>query len=487
MAGYILYANPVLRSSRDVIRQGMAPAHRLWPQGISGDLPIVLVRIATEEELGLVRELLRAFEYWRLKGVAVDLVILNERAASYVQDLQGAIESLVRSTSRRRSWGSRRRARSLPCAPISQSGDARGVAGRGACRAVGPPRRPCGSVGAHPDPAGLDSARRRQPAVDDDARRPALAALSALRYFNGTGGFSPNGREYVTVLGPGADTPAPWINVISGPEFGFQVAADGAGYTWARNSRDNQLTPWSNDPVTDRPGEIVYVRDIDRWHPVDADRAPIRVDGSHLHGASWLGIYRFEVVAHGIAVELLQYRAIDRSPSRYRGWSSVTSAAARRLSVTGYTEWVLGLSRGASAPTVVTEQRAATGAIFARNPWNMITAGVWPSPIWAAARRHGPPIAASSSAAIAPSTNPAALSGAVPLSGASAPGSILARPCKRKSISSGWHEGSHLLSRPGRRRRRGAGPGRALPRRRSRRRLREVIGLLGRRRWARCR
>ena len=127
-------------------------------------------------------------------------------------------------------------------------------------------------------PRGVLPPAKRKPTIDAGLLEnpPPVAALEALQFFNGLGGFSPNGREYVTVLGPGQSTPAPWINVVSNPSFGFQVAAEGGGYTWSQNSRDNQLTPWSNDPVSDRPGEVLYVRDLDSGNLWTPTALPIR-------------------------------------------------------------------------------------------------------------------------------------------------------------------------------------------------------------------
>ena len=155
------------------------------------------------------------------------------------------------------------------------------------------------------------------------------------------------------------------------PSFGFQVAVEGGGYTWSQNSRDNQLTPWSNDPVSDRPGEVLYVRDLDSgdlWTPT---ALPIRHEQAPYIVRHGRGYSRFEVVAHGIVLELLQYVPLDDPIKISRLTIRNVSGRPRRLSVTAYVEWVLGLSRGASAPTIVTERDAATGAIFARNPWNM--------------------------------------------------------------------------------------------------------------------
>jgi cyclic beta-1,2-glucan synthetase len=195
-------------------------------------------------------------------------------------------------------------------------------------------------------------------------------ASSGLEFFNGLGGFDKNGREYVTVLDAGRLTPAPWINVIANPRFGFQVAAEGTGYTWAENSRENQLTPWSNDPVGDPVGEAIYIRDEvsgDLWSPT---ARPIRDGGTYVarHG---YGYSRFEHQRNGIALALLQYVPVADPIKISRLTITNQSGRLRRLSVTAYTEWVLGTSRGASGPFIKTEIDTTTGAMLVRNPWSI--------------------------------------------------------------------------------------------------------------------
>ncbi|HEY4892314.1 MAG TPA: glycosyl transferase, partial [Reyranella sp.] len=375
LAGHVLYANPALRSSSDTIRRGLAGQSVLWAQGISGDLPIVLVRIDEVEDAAIVRELLRAREYWRLKGLVVDLVILNERGASYVQDLQIALESLVRTSRSTTHLGAERQSGGIFVLRSDLiSAEIRALL-LAVARIVLLSRRGglADQLNRLQTARGVLPPARRRPATDADpgASPPPVAALGALQFFNGLGGFSPNGREYVTVLGSGQSTPAPWINVVSNPSFGFQVAAEGGGYTWSHNSRDNQLTPWSNDPVSDRPGEVLYIRDLDSgdlWTPT---ALPIRHETAPYMVRHGRGYSRFEVVAHGIALELLQYVPLSDPIKISRLTIRNVSGRARRLSITAYVEWVLGLSRGASAPTIVTERDPATGAIFARNAWNM--------------------------------------------------------------------------------------------------------------------
>ena len=373
LAGHVVYANPALRSSSDAIERGLAPQHLLWAHGISGDVPIVVVRIDEVEDSGIVREVLRAREYWHLKGLVVDLVILNERGASYVQDLQVALEMLVRTSRSRTHLGAEREAGGifvLRSDLIARETRALLLA---VARVVLLSQR--GAL-AHqldrlqvPRPELPPTARK--PATDAGAPEKPVADLAALQFFNGLGGFSSDGREYVTVLGPGQSTPAPWINVVSNSSFGFHVAAEGGGYTWAQNSRDNQLTPWSNDPISDRPGEVLYVRDLDSgalWTPT---ALPIRIEQASYKALHGRGYSRFEVATQGIGLDLLQYVPLSDSLKISRLTIRNLSDRPRRLSITAFAEWVLGLSRSTSAPTVVTEHDATTGALFARNPWNI--------------------------------------------------------------------------------------------------------------------
>jgi cyclic beta-1,2-glucan glucanotransferase len=364
LAGHVLYADRSTRPSSEAICRGGGGPAALWAQGISGDIPIVLVRIADIEDIAIVNQLLRAHEYWRMKQLAVDLVILNERASSYVQDLQSALETMVRtSQSYRRAGveGSRGSVFVLRTDLLSQE---MRVLLPAVARVV--LAAPDGNLSDQLDRFREANAtappppRRLQPA---DVR-PSVPTTLDLEFFNGLGGFAANGREYVTILGAGQSTPAPWINVIANANFGFQVAVEGSGYTWSVNSRENQLTPWSNDPVTDRPGEVIFLRDEDTGELWGPTALPIRDEAAPYIVRHGQGYSRFEHAAHGIKPDLLQYVPLSRLTIRN------TSVRARRLSVTAYVKWVLGPSRSASAPVIVTEIEPETGALLARNPWN---------------------------------------------------------------------------------------------------------------------
>jgi cyclic beta-1,2-glucan synthetase len=205
------------------------------------------------------------------------------------------------------------------------------------------------------------------------ARPERFAALRTpeLEFFNGLGGFAAGGKEYVTILGPGQATPAPWINVIANPSFGFQTATEGSGYTWSANSRENQLTPWSNDPVSDSPGEAFYVRDDKTGEVWSPTAIPIREPSATYVARHGRGYSRFEHTGHGISANLLQYVPIEGSIKISRLRLTNKSNLTRHLSVTAYVEWVLGASRSATLAFVETETDATTGAIFARNPSNI--------------------------------------------------------------------------------------------------------------------
>ncbi|RYY72326.1 MAG: glycosyl transferase, partial [Comamonadaceae bacterium] len=315
-------------------------------------------------------QLLRAHEYWRMKQLAVDLVIVNERAASYVQDLQIAIDTAVRSSQAQPRLGAELAQGSV----YALRADLMSVEARALLQSVARvalvARR--GTIAeqlalVQREQVPLPPANRAASAVN--AGGEDLPVPRGLEFFNGLGGFDRDGTEYVTVLDAGATTPAPWINVIANAGFGFQVSAESSGYTWAGNSRENQLTPWSNDPVRDPAGEALYVRDEESGEVWTPTAQPVRDAGNYIarHGH---GYSRFEHDAHGIGLELLQYVPLADPVKVSRLTLHNRSLLPRRLSVTAYAEWVLGTSRGASGPFICTEIDPATGALLARNPWS---------------------------------------------------------------------------------------------------------------------
>ncbi len=375
LANRILYSDSSLRPPSSVLAGNERGAPGLWAHGISGDLPIVMVRIDEVDDLDIVRQLLRAHEYWRLKLLDVDLVILNEHAASYAAGLNDALEALVRASQ-------------SSLVPDGHPGHGGVHILRGdqmpaedrtlllaAARAVLLSRR--GSLAdqvirlERPETATAPAA----PSAAGHARSVAPAPRPELEYFNGLGGFADRGREYVTVLGPGQSTPAPWLNVIANPLFGFQVSEAGSGYTWSGNSRENQLTPWSNDPVSDPVSEAIYVRDDDSGELWGPTAQPIRCEQSTYLARHGAGYSRFEHIRDGVGLDLVQFVPLDDALKISLLTVENRSGRSRRLSVTAYAEWALGTSRGGSAPGIITALEPETRSIFVRNPWNTEFAG----------------------------------------------------------------------------------------------------------------
>ncbi|MBS1102926.1 glycosyl transferase [Gluconobacter sp. Dm-62] len=365
LAASLLYAGPMLRASPERIRRGAGRQTDLWGQGLSGDLPILLLVVSESEDFELVRTVLRAHEYFRIKALAVDVVILNEHQTSYAQDLQQALETLVRSSSMGGGAGG---------VHLLRGGLMSGVVKEllfSAARVV-----LSGKGGSLQYQLTQAETARHQKAGSSTISicRPYRASgeapsLPELELANGYGGFTAEGKEYAVILRGRRTTPAPWVNVISNPHFGFQVSAEGSGYTWSGNSRENQLTPWSNDPVSNPTGEAFYLCDEESrvfWSPV----AAVCPDDSAVHVAyHGRGYSRFERVASGIASTLTQY-VPKEDPVRISRLRLVNqSSHARTLRVTAYAEWVLGRSRMSAAPFVFSETDTETGAVFARNVW----------------------------------------------------------------------------------------------------------------------
>jgi cyclic beta-1,2-glucan synthetase len=370
LGGMVMRGDARLRAPANQIVEGAGPQSALWALGISGDLPIVLLQIEDAEDIAVLHQVLSAHEYWGMRQLAVDLVILNDRSSSYVQDLQIGIDSAVRAArSRPRAAGIH------AAAPGSIHTLRTDLLNPGArahlmsmARVVLVASR--GDIGQQL--AALVPSRAAPPsatAVQVPVPTPPKPALPELEFFNGLGGFADDGREYVTVLRDGQTTPAPWINVIANQSFGFQVSAEGSGHVWSENSRENQLTPWSNDPVTDPAGEAIYLHDLETGHLWTPTALPIRGLGTYIarHG---FGYSTFQHESHGIAAEMTQFVPMDASAKISRLTLRNTGTTARQLSVTAYAEWVLGTSRSATAPYMMTKIDPATGAILAQNTFS---------------------------------------------------------------------------------------------------------------------
>jgi len=371
LAGSIIYANPSLRAETSVLASNRRGQSGLWGYAISGDLPIVLLQIGDLENIELVRQLVQAHAYWRLKGLAVDLVIWNEDHAGYRQVLQeqilGLIAAGVEANLTDRPGG-------IFVRVAEQISREDRTLFQTVARVIITDTQ--GSLAEQINRLSAKYPRRvRLPHLvpsltpGRDAPPPAAGELPDLLFFNGHGGFAPDGREYVITSSRQHATPAPWVNVIANAHFGTVISESGSAYTWSENAHEFRFTPWHNDPVSDGSGEAIYLRDEESGHFWSPTPLPCPGSGSYLtrHG------FGYSVFAHseaGIYSELTIHvdaqAALKFSVLKIRN----DSGRWRRLSATGYVEWVLGDLRPKAAMHVVTEIDPASGAICAHNPYS---------------------------------------------------------------------------------------------------------------------
>lgn len=366
LASALIYADPARRANQNVLRSNRRGQSGLWSYGISGDAPIILLRISESNKIEIVGQLIRAHSYWRMKGLTVELVILNEDISVYHQSLHEQIITLIASGIEAQMLDKpggifvRRLGQISHDDRVLLQAAARIVLddGQGALAEQLEHR----SVLERPLPA-------LTPIRSFFGHKPAALQPRELIFTNGFGGFTPDGHEYIITLPPGELTPMPWVNVLANPHFGTVVSESGSAYTWLENAHEFRLTPWNNDPVQDVTGEAVYIRDDQTgefWSPTPlpvCGKAPTVIR----HG---FGYTVFEKTENGIVSELWVYVAMD-APVKFMVLKvRNVSKRVRRISVTGYWEWVLGDVRSKSLLHVQTEVDLKTGALLARNNYN---------------------------------------------------------------------------------------------------------------------
>jgi cyclic beta-1,2-glucan synthetase len=386
LAGSVIYANSGLRADAGVLGKNRRGQSGLWGYAISGDLPIVLLQIGDLAHIDLVRQLVQAHAYWRLKGLAVDLVIWNEDHAGYRQLLQDQIMGLIAAGLEAQVMD---RPGGIFVRRAEQISDEDRVLLQSVARAIISDSR--GTLAEQINRRSfiekrvsqIDrrdySEKRVTRLVPTRIYRPALPVTRELPdrhliFGNGLGGFTPDGREYVITTSPAQMTPAPWVSVLANPHFGTVVSENGMAYTWSENAHEFRLTPWSNDPVSDASGEAFYLRDEESGHFWSPTPSPCRGAAPYVsrHG---FGYSSFEHAEGSIYSELTMYVALEAAVKFSVLKVRNDSGRTRRLSATGYVEWVLGDLRPKSAMHVITEIDPGSGALCARNAYNIEFAG----------------------------------------------------------------------------------------------------------------
>ena len=364
MMSKILFISSSKKLYHDIIIQNARGQSSLWPFGISGDSPIVLVILNSIEESDFLSEILEAHEYWWVKNLQVDLVIITEDEDTYNQPLYSLATDIVFS---RQNLDILDRPKNIFILNKNLVSSEDMIMFYSVSRIV-----LNGSEGKLLDQMSIETTKILPPkkiySFEETDYRKTPIREPQLNFFNGIGGFNLDGREYIMRLESGQNTPTPWVNVIANPKFGFTVSESGSGYTWSENSRENKLSPWSNDPVCDSPGEIIYISDDETgsiWTPT---ALPIRDNESYIarHG---FGYSSFKHNSHGIEQRLVQFVPMkDPIKLSILGLKNIT-AKKRTLTLTYYIRPVLGVSDQMTAPyirTSVTEN----GTLLIENPYN---------------------------------------------------------------------------------------------------------------------
>ncbi len=368
LAGPVIYANSSLRADASVLISNRRGQSGLWGYSISGDLPIVLLQIGDPENIDLVRQLVQAHAYWRLKGLAVDLVIWNEDHTGYRQLLYEQIMGMIAGIEANMTD----RPGGIFVRAVDQIPNEDRILLQAVARAILTDNRGTLWEQIH---------RRRLPELSVPYLTPSTMHRTEplensglprhdLIFFNGLGGFTPDGREYVVTTAHGQVTPAPWVNVLANPYFGTVISENSLAYTWSENAHEFRLTPWYNDPVCDSSGEAFYLRDEESGYFWSLTPLPSRGAFPYVcrHG---FGYSVFEHTEDGIVSELWVYVALDAPIKFIMLKIRNKSGRLRRLSATGYIEWVLGNLRAKSAMHIVTKIDPNIGALFARNSYNL--------------------------------------------------------------------------------------------------------------------
>lgn len=381
LARYLIYPDPFLRLSADAIASGLGSQSELWPMAISGDFPILAIRIGDIADIDIVAQALRFQEYMRARGLVADLVIVNEQASSYVQDLQQAIEALCENSRLRgKELGPRQHIFAVRRDLMDETSYRTLLAFARVCLHTRNgtifdqiERAEAAALQARDALAAAQTAGRAEPAMlqSSPSRNARKQGGDGLDHWNGYGGFDAGGREYVVRLNGNRATPQPWINVVANTGFGFHSSAEGATFTWSRNSRDYQLTPWTNDPVTNRPGEAIYVFDRATGRVHSPIAAVSREPGASYEARHGQGFSTFRCKRGSLTTELTHL--VDPvDPVRISRLKIENSGATPvKLRVYAYAEWVLGNSRAKTAPNIVPAFDDATGMMSARNSYGL--------------------------------------------------------------------------------------------------------------------
>lgn len=370
LAGAVLFANSNLRASLAVRKSNFRGQSGLWSHSISGDFPIVLLHIIEGDNIEIVRQLMQAHSYWRLKGLVVDLVIWNENKGAYRQELQQEIMGMIAHEQNNNNAGGKQGGVFLKLTDQLSQEDR--ILFESIARVIIYDNE--GTL--MEQVAKTDPDMILPPALElhgeswgDESSD--LSLPHDLHFNNELGGFAADGKSYKILTTTDSVTPAPWVNILANPQFGTVVSESGSAYTWSENAHEYRLTPWNNDATLDAGAEAFYIRDEqsgDFWSP---SPFPVKSKRNYIttHG---FGYSTFEHVEHQIT-SLMTVFVHESKPIKFVAVKlRNTAAKSRKFSVFGYAEITLGDVRSKTNTHVVAEKDAVSGTLLFRNRYNSV-------------------------------------------------------------------------------------------------------------------
>ncbi|HEX6981801.1 MAG TPA: glucoamylase family protein [Balneolaceae bacterium] len=378
LAGSMLYGNESLRAKQSIMKRNRRTQSALWAHGISGDLPLLVYHISDGNYIREVAQLLKGHALWRQKGLKVDLVIINEHPPSYIDELQEAIQHEIQLSLERQQLNTQGGVFVLRADQLDP--EVRTLIDTVAYAVLNEKLPNLDDQSEKSEEEEREIVRNYEPVVLSEHHKEEIPDTDDLLFFNGYGGFTQNGKEYVIKLQMDEDgkqlvhPPAPWINVIANDEFGFITTDNGSDHTWSKNSRENKLTPWSNDEVMDPTGEALFIRDEEEglfWSPSPGPVAG-SVNYEVRHGFGYTDC-RSETL--NIEQQVIKWVAVDEPIKIIKLRLTNTDLRTKKLSVFRYLEWVLGVFRENSGRQVITDFNDDLQSVFARNYYNNEFAG----------------------------------------------------------------------------------------------------------------
>ncbi|WEG14527.1 glucoamylase family protein [Pullulanibacillus sp. KACC 23026] len=362
LAGRLLFTPPLTSLRQEAIEHNRLGQSALWPYGVSGDVPIVVVTIKNMADLPFVLLITRQHQYLCMLGLEIDLVVLDETIGGYQDQLMNRLRDEMTAI----GIGQMKRMIGLKASQLDENVRTllKAVA-RVWLRAGGPSLK----AQLHVEPMTLKPLKRQPAATQKGIQKQLATSITPIgEFFNGWGGFIEDGQAYQLFVQNGSYLPRPWSNILANPRFGCLITDFGTGYSWWHNSRECKLTPWTNDPVLDQPGECLYLRDLVTGKVWSATPKPAGAELTYkvTHGK---GFSRFEQLDGEITHTMDTVVPLDDTLKVVQLRIRNSSKVQKQISITYYAEWVLGVTREAQAPFIVTEWDKDHKALLAHNAY----------------------------------------------------------------------------------------------------------------------